>query len=199
VLRPAAEAIGLVEHNHETGKEEPWVGFRHTCASMLIDDGKSILQVAAWLGHENPKVTVDTYAHPRDRGLGEAGVLDGVVCPVVGNGRATQHPEPAANGSGVTRCDPSELQGNPRSQMLVDATPITAHSAKELAGGPPQGQVRFQFAGGLLRAGGAGRHPAARIVARLASRHQVSDAHPPLRCNPPVRRNRAVSMERLRR
>jgi Phage integrase family len=117
VWPPAAEAIGLVEHNQETGKEEPWVGFhsfRHTCASMLIDDGKSIVQVAAWLGHENRKVTLDTYAHLMDCGLGDAAFLDAVVCAVVGNGRATQHPEPAANGSGVTRCDSTESQGNPK-------------------------------------------------------------------------------------
>jgi integrase len=34
-----------------------WAGLhalRHTCASLLIDEGRSPVQIAAWLGHHSP-------------------------------------------------------------------------------------------------------------------------------------------------
>jgi integrase len=99
VLKPAAAAAGLVEPNPVTGEDEPWVGFhsfRHTFASLLIDEGKNIAVVAAWLGHDNPRVTLDTYAHLMDRGLGGASFLDTLV--VSGNTWATQHPDTSTNG-----------------------------------------------------------------------------------------------------
>lgn len=51
----------------------PWIGFhtfRHTCASMLIEQGKNPRQVAAWLGHADPAFTLRTYCHRMDEGLG---------------------------------------------------------------------------------------------------------------------------------
>jgi integrase len=74
--------------------------FRHTCASMLIEDGKNIAQVARWLGHSDPAFTLRTYVHLMDGGLGDAAGLD----VAVGNSWATQHPEtpvPAESGSGL--------------------------------------------------------------------------------------------------
>lgn len=62
--------------------------FRHTCASRLLSEGRSIRQVAAWLGHTEPSFTLRTYCHLMDDGLGEA---------LVGNEWATQHPVTAAN------------------------------------------------------------------------------------------------------
>lgn len=71
---------------------------RHTCASMLIDSGKNIAQVARWLGHSNPAFTLSTYVHLMDAGLGDADCLDAAV----GNAWATQHPEtPAPQTSGA--------------------------------------------------------------------------------------------------
>ncbi len=55
VLKPAAEEAGC-----------GWAGFhafRHTCASLLIDEGRSIVQVSRWLGHATPVFTLSTYAH----------------------------------------------------------------------------------------------------------------------------------------
>ncbi len=46
--------------------------FRHTCASMLIADGRNIVQVSRWLGHHSPSFTLDVYAHLMDEGVGEA-------------------------------------------------------------------------------------------------------------------------------
>ncbi len=37
--------------------------FRHSCASLLINSGMDYLQVAAWLGHSSPQVTLSTYSH----------------------------------------------------------------------------------------------------------------------------------------
>jgi integrase len=74
----------------------PWIGFhtfRHTCASMLLESGKNIRQVAAWLGHTDPAFTLRTYTHLMDDGLGDVAFLDAAV----GNARATEHRETAAN------------------------------------------------------------------------------------------------------
>ena len=63
VLNPAREAVGL-----------PWVSFhafRHTCASLLFEEGRNIRQVAEWLGHADPAFTLRTYVHLLDAGVGE--------------------------------------------------------------------------------------------------------------------------------
>ena len=60
---PAAQEAGV-----------PWVGFhtfRHTCASMLFDRGRNIVQVQRWLGHHSPAFTLATYVHLLDDELGE--------------------------------------------------------------------------------------------------------------------------------
>lgn len=62
--------------------------FRHTCASRLLSEGRSIRQVSGWLGHTDPAFTLRTYVHLMDDGLGEA---------LVGNRWATQDPVTAAN------------------------------------------------------------------------------------------------------
>ncbi|MGN4128171.1 tyrosine-type recombinase/integrase [Lysinibacillus sphaericus] len=36
---------------------------RHTHASILISEGVDIVKVAHRLGHANPKITLETYAH----------------------------------------------------------------------------------------------------------------------------------------
>jgi integrase len=62
VLKPAAEEAGV-----------PWLGFhgfRHTCASMLIAEGRNIVQVSRWLGHHSPSFTLSVYAHLMDEGVG---------------------------------------------------------------------------------------------------------------------------------
>jgi integrase len=60
----------------------PWIGFhtfRHTCASMLFENGKNIKQVATWLGHADPAFTLRIYVHLMDDGLGEVDFLDAAV------------------------------------------------------------------------------------------------------------------------
>jgi integrase len=44
----------------------PWAGFhtfRHTFASMKLESGAKVTEVAALLGHSSPRVTLDTYLH----------------------------------------------------------------------------------------------------------------------------------------
>lgn len=63
-LKPAAEEA-----------DAPWATFhtfRHTCASMLIAEGRNIVQVSRWLGHHSPSFTLSTYAHLMDDDLGDA-------------------------------------------------------------------------------------------------------------------------------
>ncbi|MEZ5078213.1 MAG: site-specific integrase [Solirubrobacterales bacterium] len=64
--------------------------FRHTCASMLFAEGRNVKQVQEWLGHATPTITLETYVHLMDEGVGEALEID-----AQGNTRATQCPAKA--------------------------------------------------------------------------------------------------------
>lgn len=104
VLKPSAVAAGLGEWVEREEKRHPesWVSFhtfRHTCASLLIEDGRNVKQVAGWLGHADPAYTLRRYVHLLDDGVGDADFLDDVVTadPAQGNAGATQRPEKAAN------------------------------------------------------------------------------------------------------
>ena len=54
VWRPATTRLGM-----------DWIPYesRHACASLLIASGKSVLEVAQWLGHANPNMTLNCYGH----------------------------------------------------------------------------------------------------------------------------------------
>jgi integrase len=71
VLKPAREAAGL-----------EWVTphvFRHTCASLWFDHGRSVVQVSRLLGHADAAFTLRTYVHLMDEGVGDADFLDAVL------------------------------------------------------------------------------------------------------------------------
>lgn len=94
VLLPAREATGL-----------GWVtfhSFRHSCASILFENGQDIQRVQHWLGHENAAFTQKVYVHLRDRDLGEADFFDAPLNPdpvaTGGDPVATEAPQPAATG-----------------------------------------------------------------------------------------------------
>lgn len=88
VLKPAAEeACGA------------WVGFhafRHTCASMLLAEGRNAVQVQRWLDHRSPAFTLSVYVHLLDGDMGESLTLPAsskhsrtrLVRPGAGVGRA---------------------------------------------------------------------------------------------------------------
>lgn len=75
-LKPAVQEAGA-----------GWAAFHsfcHSCASMLIDEGRNIVQVSRSLGHHSPSFTLDVYAHLMDDGVGEALTLpaqEGVTIP----------------------------------------------------------------------------------------------------------------------
>jgi integrase len=70
--------------------------FRHTCASMLFEDGRNVKQVAEWLGHTDPGFTLRTYVHLLDAGVGE-----GLEIGAQGNTKATACTETAENSNPV--------------------------------------------------------------------------------------------------
>lgn len=79
VLKPAAAEAGV-----------GWAGFhtfRHTCASMLISEGRNVLQASRWLGHHSPEFTLRTYSHLMDEGVGGGlRIVKGGVSNVSGKG-----------------------------------------------------------------------------------------------------------------
>jgi len=64
VLVPAAERAGLSGVGFHT--------LRHTCASLLIERGLSVLRLQRWMGHHSPAFTLETYGHLVDGDLGPA-------------------------------------------------------------------------------------------------------------------------------
>jgi integrase len=64
VLVPAAERAGLSGVGFHT--------LRHTCASLLIESGLSVLRLQRWMGHHSPAFTLETYGHLLDGDLGPA-------------------------------------------------------------------------------------------------------------------------------
>lgn len=75
VLSPAAISVGLSEEVLKSGRTRTrstvsFHVFRHTCASLLFEEGRNVKQVADWLGHADPGFTLRTYVHLLDAGLG---------------------------------------------------------------------------------------------------------------------------------
>jgi integrase len=60
VLKPAVADLGLPRVTFHS--------FRHTCASLLFEQGRNVRQVADWLGHSDPAYTLRTYVHLLDDG-----------------------------------------------------------------------------------------------------------------------------------
>jgi integrase len=108
VVAPAAKAAGLVVDRD--GERVPWVSFhtfRHTCASLLFENGRNVKQVSEWLGHADPSFTLSTYVHLLDDGIGGAELFDEVL------GRAQAPGSGMSSGSGTSageRPSPSSSQ-----------------------------------------------------------------------------------------
>jgi integrase len=98
VLRPVALALGFyeeVEGRDGKPRKRTTLGFhafRHTCASMLFAEGRNVKQVQQWLGHATPTITIDTYVHLLDEGVGE-----GLEIDARGNRKATEGLQATAN------------------------------------------------------------------------------------------------------
>lgn len=100
VLRPIAISLGYYEVvEGKDGRPREWTTlgfhvFRHTCASMLLAEGRNVKQVQRWLGHAKASITLDTYLHLLDEGVGEPLEID-----AGGNRKATRGPETAESDS----------------------------------------------------------------------------------------------------
>jgi integrase len=64
VLAPAVKRAGLSRIGFHA--------FRHTCASLLIERGLSLLRLQLWMGHHSAAYTIDTYGHLVDDELSPA-------------------------------------------------------------------------------------------------------------------------------
>ena len=64
VVVPAAKRVGLDGIGLHT--------IRHTCASLLIAEGASMLRLQRWMGHHSPAYTLEAYGHLIDGELGDA-------------------------------------------------------------------------------------------------------------------------------
>lgn len=67
VFQPAAVAVGLANQREAGNPREPWeltrpYDMRHTCASLMIHEGRSIIEIAEQLGH-SPTMTWNVYGH----------------------------------------------------------------------------------------------------------------------------------------
>ncbi|WP_329558934.1 site-specific integrase [Streptomyces uncialis] len=90
--KSALAKAGVIEPRHEGAKAWQWEaaprdGFhvlRHTCASVMLEAGESVVTLARWLGHSSPTVTLSYCAHfmPEAGARGRT-VIDGVL----GSGR----------------------------------------------------------------------------------------------------------------
>jgi integrase len=70
ILKPAAKRVGLEGVGLHT--------LRHTCASLLIAEGASMLRLQRWMGHHSAAYTLETYGHLIDGELGSALELAGL-------------------------------------------------------------------------------------------------------------------------
>ncbi|MGW7254238.1 tyrosine-type recombinase/integrase [Streptomyces sp. NPDC054834] len=61
------EATGQAAHCDnpawEGQRQLPRSVLRHTCASIMLEAGESVVTVARWLGHSSPAITLGYYAH----------------------------------------------------------------------------------------------------------------------------------------
>lgn len=68
-IRVACDGAGV--------RRRRWHDLRHTCASLLIDQGENITTVSRQLRHSNPAITLSTYAHLMpERGASALAKLD---------------------------------------------------------------------------------------------------------------------------
>lgn len=76
VLAPAAISLGFyVEVKGKDGqvRKRATIGFhtfRHTCASILFNRGRSVVMVSHFMGHADPAFTLRTYVHLMGDGVG---------------------------------------------------------------------------------------------------------------------------------
>jgi integrase len=127
VLGPAAISVGFAEEVvSKSGKVRlrstvSFHTFRHTCASLLFEEGRNVKQVADWLGHADPGFTLRTYVHLLDAGLGGGLEIDTGVKPGSRSGQGMPRKEAATDNA-------AEAQ-KPLGKGEYGEQPLTAESA----------------------------------------------------------------------
>ena len=102
-MGPAAIGVGFAEEVvSKSGKARSrstvsFHTFRHTCASLLFEEGRNVKQVADWLGHADPGFTLRTYVHLLDAGLGGGLEIDTGVKPGSRSGQGMTRKEAATD------------------------------------------------------------------------------------------------------
>lgn len=102
VLSPAAISVGFAEDVvSKSGKPRArstvaFHAFRHTCASLLFEEGRNVKQVADWLGHADPGFTLRTYVHLLDAGLGDGLEIESQVKAGSRSGQGNARKQPQA-------------------------------------------------------------------------------------------------------
>ncbi|WP_050515502.1 hypothetical protein [Streptomyces rimosus] len=68
VWKPTLAAAGVIPMREKGGRWQisrkdgfPVLG--HTCASIILEAGESVVTLARWLGHSSPDITLGHYAH----------------------------------------------------------------------------------------------------------------------------------------
>ncbi|WP_381801695.1 tyrosine-type recombinase/integrase [Streptomyces niveus] len=86
--KPALAEADIIPPRAEGAKPWQWAvapkdGFhvlRHTCASIMLEAGESVVPLARWLGHSSPAITLGYYAHfMPEAGSKGRGTIDGLL------------------------------------------------------------------------------------------------------------------------
>ncbi|MES9506121.1 tyrosine-type recombinase/integrase [Streptomyces sp. NPDC000609] len=86
--KPALARAGVIPPRAEGAKAWQWAAapkdglhvLRHTCASIMLEVGRSAVTLARWLGHSSPAITLGYYAHfMPEAGSKGRGVIDGLL------------------------------------------------------------------------------------------------------------------------
>jgi len=100
--KPALAAAGVIPVSTEMvgrrvkykmPREDGFHVLRHTFASVVLAEGETIGQLAAWLGHADPAFTLRTYVHfmPKS-GIKAVAALGGMLSRVAGAADAGECP-----------------------------------------------------------------------------------------------------------
>ena len=103
VLRPALIEAGVARQTGTDAKGRPTYSldgrashhFRHAAGSLLHAEGRTVAHVQHWLRHGDPTITLGTYTHLADDGLGGADVWDEILPRAGGTNGPNRGPEGA--------------------------------------------------------------------------------------------------------
>jgi integrase len=141
---------------------------RHTCATLLLYEGRTINEVAEHLGHTDPGFTARTYAHVMRDAARRRRIT---ISEAIRTGRAAASRRPLVDPSGAEpaipprRSEKKPLQTGRADARTRTGDPFITSERKRVPRGPSQGgrgsesRARCPHCGGLLGTGEAGDGP----------------------------------------